>query len=245
MAPHVAQKGGPERKSISEPDARSLGEVKQLQSVCHLCDSDVKKVNAAFPKPRSFRPLKRGSRLVIRPGPADSHDRAIARPPHQRSNVKRLFLDHMSSTVPPRSLMVFALSLHSTPGVSVRSAPSANASGRSARETGQPIATASKVGVHPSAGCFRFAGPGSRPRSTEGSDRSGSRRANDARSGAEDWKRFPESATECASTCAPSKRGLKKSINTRRSAIPNRADKTRIAEQYGARCREFVYCTSS
>lgn len=55
-----------------------------------------------------------------------------------------------------------------------------------ARENGQPIASASNVGIYPSAGCFRFAGSGSQSGSTEGTDRSGSPRANDARLGAED-----------------------------------------------------------
>src|SRR5580704_5557040 len=96
MAPHVAQKGGPERKSISEPDAHSLGEAEQPLLVCHLCDSDVKKVNTAFPMPPSFRPLKRGSRLVIRPDPLDSHNRDRMRPRPRKPGLQ-LTLDPKSS----------------------------------------------------------------------------------------------------------------------------------------------------
>src|ERR1700683_2148452 len=64
-----AQKCGPERTSISELDPRSLGGGRTTATSVPPCDSDVKMVNTAFPKERSFRPLKKGPGLVIRPGP--------------------------------------------------------------------------------------------------------------------------------------------------------------------------------
>ena len=102
--------------SLYQSLAHALSGEAEYRLACHLCDSDVKMVNIAFPKPPFVSTTQKGQGWVFDPA-LPTRTTVLLLGPASMITVKQLFLGHMSSTVPMRSLMVFALGSYLIPSV--------------------------------------------------------------------------------------------------------------------------------